>query len=62
MFNFVLGVCRKRKPLSPNLLGRIFRVVAKFVFAFDINKGTQREYSSKPLKHSIFERILVFQR
>ena len=26
------------------------------------NRGTQREYSSKPLKHSIVERILVFKR
>ena len=25
-------------------------------------KGTQREYSTKPLKHSIVERILVFKR
>ena len=25
-------------------------------------KGTQREYSSKPLKHSIGERILLFKR
>ena len=25
-------------------------------------RGTQREYSSKPLKHSIIERILVFKR
>ena len=24
--------------------------------------GTQREYSSKPLKHSIVKRILVFKR
>ena len=24
-------------------------------------RGTQREYSSKPLKHSIVERILVFK-
>ena len=24
-------------------------------------RGTQREYSSKPLKHSIFERLLVFK-
>ena len=24
-------------------------------------KGTQREYSSKPLKHSIVKRILVFK-
>ena len=26
------------------------------------NRGTQREYSSKPLKHSNVERILVFKR
>ena len=25
-------------------------------------RGTQREYGSKPLKHSIVERILVFKR
>ena len=25
-------------------------------------RGTQREYSSKPLKHCIVERILVFKR
>ena len=25
-------------------------------------RGTQREYSSKPLKHSIVKRILVFER
>ena len=27
-----------------------------------LNRGTQREYSSKPLKHSIVKRILVFKR
>ena len=27
--------------------------------AIDAIRGTQREYSSKPLKHSIVERILV---
>ena len=26
------------------------------------SRGTQREYSSKPLKHSIVKRILVFKR
>ena len=26
------------------------------------DRGTQREYSSKPLKHSIVKRILVFKR
>ena len=25
------------------------------------NRGTQREYSSKPLKHAIVKRILVFK-
>ena len=27
-----------------------------------INRGTQREYSSKPLKHCIFKRVLVSKR
>ena len=27
-----------------------------------IEQGTQREYSSKPLKHSTVKRILVFKR
>ena len=27
-----------------------------------IVRGTQQEYSSKPLKHSIVKRILVFKR
>ena len=27
-----------------------------------LSRGTQRGYSSKPLKHSIVERILVFKR
>ena len=27
-----------------------------------LDMGTQREYSSKPLKHSNVERILVFER
>ena len=26
------------------------------------SRGTQREYSSKPLKHCIVERIVVFKR
>ena len=29
---------------------------------FEIDRGTQREYSSKPLKHSIVKSILVFKR
>ena len=28
----------------------------------EVLRGTQREYSSKPLKHSIVKRILVFKR
>ena len=31
------------------------------LFLTDI-RGTQREFSSKPLKHSIVKRILVFKR
>ena len=27
-----------------------------------LNRGTQREYSSQPLKHSLVKRILVFKR
>ena len=27
-----------------------------------LSEGTQREYSLKPLKHSIVKRILVFKR
>ena len=27
----------------------------------DADRGTQREYTSKPLKHSIVKRILVFK-
>ena len=30
--------------------------------ALSFCRGTQREYSSKPLKHSIVERIVVFKR
>ena len=31
-------------------------------FLIHLDRGTQREYSSKPLKHSIVKRILVFKR
>ena len=37
------------------------QVLRRCILAF-ISGGTQREYSSKPLKHSIDERILVFKR
>ena len=49
--------------LPKNLLHNKFEV---FVLIFKPScllpfRGTQREYSSKPLKHSIVERILVFK-
>ena len=44
--------------------GKVLRV--KGVYAslslLRLSRGTQREYSSKPLKHSIVKRILVFKR
>ena len=33
-----------------------------FSMLWIIDRGTRREYSSKPLKHSVVERILVFKR
>ena len=48
------------------LLTVIYRVLSVLHFSVskDCNdiRGTQREYSSKPLKHSIVKRILVFKR
>ena len=48
------------------LLTVIYRVlpILHFSVSKDCNdiRGTQREYSSKPLKHSIVKRILVFKR
>ena len=45
----------------------IFFLLFLFFFIFIIIviiiiRGTQREYSSKPLKHNIVKRILVFKR
>ena len=43
----------------------MFRISKKGNWTNDgdfIVRGTQREYSSKPLKHSIVKRILVFKR
>ena len=34
----------------------------QITFMHLIFRGNQREYSSKPLKHGIVERILVFKR
>ena len=66
---------RRRLAVIPGLDARDFScAVLRFcgffqVFIVTLRKrhvpnvrGTQREYSSKPLKHSIFKRILVFKR
>ena len=45
-----------------NFLTHIFSMIHSVEIAFLSIRGTQREYSSKPLKHSIVERILVFKR
>ena len=37
-------------------------IIIRTLYVSSINRGTQREYSSKPLKHSIVKRILVFKR
>ena len=37
------------------------RISSLVLTAIDV-RGTQRKYSSKPLKHRIVERILVFKR
>ena len=34
----------------------------KIIISLVLTGGTQREYSSKPLKHIIVKRILVFKR
>ena len=48
----------------PNIIlgGDLMRGVTIHVMHTTVNRGTQREYSSKPLKHSIAKRILVFKR
>ena len=37
-------------------------LIGERMFLYSFIRGTQREYRSKPLKHSIVERILVFKR
>ena len=46
---------------KPQKCGQRFNVVRKILLSCLWFRGTQREYSSKPLKHSIVERILVFE-
>ena len=42
--------------------GKTLANFIKFYFQAQFFRGTQREYTSKPLKHSIITRILVFKR
>ena len=42
--------------------GNIFMARIENLSSHRYLRGTQREYSSKPLKHSIVKRILVFKR
>ena len=49
------------------IINSVTYVTDDFIFAkmesiTKLLRGTQREYSSKPLKHRIFKRILVFKR
>ena len=47
---------------KPQKCGQRLNVVRKMLLSYPWFRGNQREYSSKPLKHSIVERILVFER
>ena len=51
-------------PRSGNRRSKRFRAVSeqRTKEERESNRGTQRECSSKPLKHSIDKRILVFER
>ena len=51
-------------PASPRIFEHLQNgIITHFKRIFTLkNRGTQREYSSKPLKHSIVKRILVFKR
>ena len=44
-----------KEPININKQCKLTNLFARF-------RGTQREYSSKPLKHRIDKRILVFKR
>ena len=39
-----------------------YNMIFSSIIYINIIRGTQREYSSKPLEHSIVKRILVFKR
>ena len=66
----ILGILRggarallKNKPVVSRIEeeAMLLSVFCYCICAF-LCRGTQREYSSKPLKHSVVERILVFKR
>ena len=52
------------KPVSPTktLIDESQRQSRIIIIAIIYRRDTQREYSSKPLKHSVVKRILVFKR
>ena len=58
--------CLALTPRTPDLevwgSGLARRVVSLGKKFYSTFRGTQREYSSKPLKHSIVKRILVLKR
>ena len=61
------GLCFCWVVTSASSLGRLICVPPKHYPQNEehyrrLVRGTQREYGSKPLKHSIVERILVFKR
>ena len=63
----VPGLCFCWVVTSASSLGRLICVPPKHYPQNEehyrrLVRGTQREYGSKPLKHSIVERILVFKR
>ena len=53
--------CPKSKSSCPKSLARNSKTIRHFMFLITLFRGTQQEYSSKPLKHSIVKRILVFK-
>ena len=61
VLHFIFQFCTRRfksLPLSMSYASLAFRTLS----LLDLIRGTQQERSSKPLKHSIVKRILVFKR
>ena len=69
-YSFITGIYRHRQMVKLSLffkncgpLALVSRFLCKSPKAFlSTTRGTQRKYSSKPLKHSIVKRVLVFKR